>query len=388
LHPRPFVMGCTASACGGVDLGINCDGERFRNKYQLGNKLGQGSFGIVREAFLLDDGSKFYAAKIVTRLTEGRDKRADKQQQLANLKKQLTEDQDDSANNMRRLSIKHLRTELADMTSRMTDVAIEKEIEIMRQCVHERICSLVDVFQSPTKYVLVLTRCYGRFERSKPWGGWEEDMVRGYFLDLCLALAFMHSKDIIHRDVKPENMMMDAEGRGVLCDLGFAVCVPEAQGNSVDIAGTRAYIAPEVWDCNQSKASDMWAAGCTLYWMAFDILPDVNLAQPVGGGSSKRLITKSDQQTGSVSKSLSAVLSWKGSARQSDKAERYRAPDWQEAQKAVEACFQPEALRKVRPYQDERSTGLISLCRSLLSLEADRRPTAQACVDDPLLKEA
>mmetsp|Transcript_114069 Transcript_114069/g.261768 ORF Transcript_114069/g.261768 Transcript_114069/m.261768 type:complete len:392 (+) Transcript_114069:27-1202(+) len=373
-------MGC-ATSCGSVDYGINDQGERFYDKYDLGPKLGRGAFGIVREVMLSDDHKQVFAAKILTRVTEKVDKRAQVQRQVADLRKAIGEnDGDADAQEMRRRSLKVLRKELEDLTTRTEDDVVRKEVELLQKCSHPRICCLHDVFESPLRFVLVLTRCYDRFERCKAWGGWEDERVpAAFFLDLCEALAFIHEKDVIHRDVKPENMMLDAEGQAVLCDFGLACQLSPDQPVSVDIAGTQAYMPPECFECGQSKASDMWAAGCTLYWMLFDMVPDMACANAASAsdarGSGKFGRTKSSDRIRSGVRSLRQKMSF---SRQSKVKSDY-APDWDASQAMVSQCFDPVTLRKVRPYQDPRSEEVVQLCKQLLTLEAERRPTAQAC---------
>ena len=53
-------------------------------------------------------------------------------------------------------------------------------------------------------------------------GGMDQEAVRLIVYQLCSAFAFIHSKHIIYRDIKPENLLVDEQGRVKLCDFGFA----------------------------------------------------------------------------------------------------------------------------------------------------------------------
>jgi serine/threonine protein kinase len=53
-------------------------------------------------------------------------------------------------------------------------------------------------------------------------GGMDQEAVRLIVYQLCSAVAFIHSKHIIYRDIKPENLLVDEQGRVKLCDFGFA----------------------------------------------------------------------------------------------------------------------------------------------------------------------
>jgi cyclin-dependent kinase-like len=75
----------------------------------------------------------------------------------------------------------------------------------------------------------------------------------------------LHSHDIVHRDVKPENLLVSSNGLLKVCDFGFARSL---QKNSsavyTDYVSTRWYRSPEllVGDANYSKPVDIWAIGC------------------------------------------------------------------------------------------------------------------------------
>ena len=92
----------------------------------------------------------------------------------------------------------------------------------------------------------------------------------------------MHSHSIMHRDVKPENLLLSKNGVLKICDFGFArstnsnMSTGSNSNNSnnsnsnapfTDYVSTRWYRAPEllVGSCNYSKAVDVWAMGCILF---------------------------------------------------------------------------------------------------------------------------
>ncbi len=72
-------------------------------------------------------------------------------------------------------------------------------------------------------------------------------------LDLLDGLAAMHHRDLVHRDVKPDNVVVTA-GRAALCDLGVSVRVTDHGGDRA--AGTRPYLAPELTDGNPDATAD------------------------------------------------------------------------------------------------------------------------------------
>ncbi|WP_020468821.1 serine/threonine-protein kinase [Zavarzinella formosa] len=84
------------------------------------------------------------------------------------------------------------------------------------------------------------------------------------------AMAYAHSQGIVHRDVKPQNMMMDEKGEPLLLDFGLASRAEagdEKLTQEGTAMGTPAYMAPEQIDGNGIAASDQYSLGCTLYQM-------------------------------------------------------------------------------------------------------------------------
>ncbi len=83
-------------------------------------------------------------------------------------------------------------------------------------------------------------------------------------LGICNALRVLHSRSIIHRDVKPENVMVDGNGRVVLIDFN-ASRKESAAGKDTKIMGTVGYAAPEQLGLSQSDArTDIYATGVLL----------------------------------------------------------------------------------------------------------------------------
>ncbi len=96
---------------------------------------------------------------------------------------------------------------------------------------------------------------------------------------VCEALSVLHSRSIVHRDVKPENVMVTADGRVVLIDLNAARQVTNASHDTV-ILGTVGYASPEQLGISQSDArTDIYAAGILLNVMLTGQHPSVQLAR-------------------------------------------------------------------------------------------------------------
>ena len=87
-------------------------------------------------------------------------------------------------------------------------------------------------------------------------------------LKLTKAVAALHRAGIIHRDIKPENVMLETDGGLKLIDLGVARLRQFDEGESLEVPGTRSYMAPELFTGTQAdESTDIFALGVTVYRM-------------------------------------------------------------------------------------------------------------------------
>ena len=101
-------------------------------------------------------------------------------------------------------------------------------------------------------------------------GKMSEQQVAQFLHDVSSALAYLHAKDIIHQDIKPDNVLIDGEGNYMVTDFGISTRIRSTLRKSVGdkkSSGTMAYMGPERFSRTPQtiKASDIWSLGATVY---------------------------------------------------------------------------------------------------------------------------
>ena len=142
---------------------------------------------------------------------------------------------------------------------------------------HPFITKLHYAFQNQEKLYMVMDFCAGGelFFHLSRYRRFPERVAKFFAAELTLALEHLHSRDVIYRDLKPENVFLQANGHIKLGDFGLAKSgVHDASSGATSMCGTPEYMAPEVLNkSGHGKTVDWWGLGMLTYEMLTGLPP-------------------------------------------------------------------------------------------------------------------
>lgn len=157
-------------------------------------------------------------------------------------------------------------------------MALHREITVMRQLKHPNLCEFKGVwYDSVSNHICMFMQYVGGGSLTsfvKKFKPLPPDVVRTWTKQLLSGLSYLHTKKIIHRDVKGENVLVDtsvdpSSGAQIkLVDFGAARRLTDAVSQSKTVIGTPYWMAPEVVTSGDgggySYKADVWSVGCTV----------------------------------------------------------------------------------------------------------------------------
>eukprot|EP00746_Dinoflagellata_sp_MGD_P007763 gnl/MRDRNA2_/MRDRNA2_115436_c0_seq1.p1 gnl/MRDRNA2_/MRDRNA2_115436_c0~~gnl/MRDRNA2_/MRDRNA2_115436_c0_seq1.p1 ORF type:complete len:336 (-),score=63.00 gnl/MRDRNA2_/MRDRNA2_115436_c0_seq1:24-1031(-) len=150
------------------------------------------------------------------------------------------------------------------------------ERNVLETVSHPFIVNLVYAFQTPKKLYFVLEYCAGGelfFHLSRA-GRFSEGRCRFYTSEILLAIGHLHALDIIYRDMKPENILLDSDGHVKLTDFGLSKEGIKDNFSAKSMCGTPEYLAPEILNkAGHGKAVDWYSLGALMYEMLTGLPP-------------------------------------------------------------------------------------------------------------------
>ncbi|PIK58792.1 putative serine/threonine-protein kinase Nek4-like [Apostichopus japonicus] len=152
--------------------------------------------------------------------------------------------------------------------------AAEQEAKLLSKLRHPNIVSYRDSFNNDDGHLyIVMGYCDGGdvYNRLKQQKGrmLEERQVVEWFVQIAMALQYMHERNILHRDLKTQNIFLTKSKIIKVGDLGIARVLEGSNDMATTLIGTPYYMSPELFSNRPyNYKSDVWALGCCVYEMA------------------------------------------------------------------------------------------------------------------------
>ncbi|KAK4276853.1 hypothetical protein QN277_014957 [Acacia crassicarpa] len=165
--------------------------------------------------------------------------------------------------------------EYACKTLRKGEETVHREVEIMQHLSgHPGVVTLQAVYEEADCFHLVMELCSGGrlIDRMVKEGPYTEQRAANVIKEVMLVIKYCHDMGVVHRDIKPENILLTATGKIKLADFGLAMRISNGQ-NLTGLAGSPAYVAPEVLLGSYSEKVDVWSAGVLLHALLAGFLP-------------------------------------------------------------------------------------------------------------------
>ncbi|RDL35051.1 uncharacterized protein BP5553_06982 [Venustampulla echinocandica] len=161
---------------------------------------------------------------------------------------------------------------------------IKEEIAIMKKLDHPNLVALIEVLDDPVEdsLYMVLEMCkkgvvmkVGLGERADPY---DIENCRCWFRDLILGIEYLHAQGVVHRDIKPDNLLLTEDDILKVVDFGVSEMFEKhSEMLTAKSAGSPAFLAPELCVTKHGdvsgKAADIWSMGVCLYCLRFGRIP-------------------------------------------------------------------------------------------------------------------
>ncbi|CAK56733.1 unnamed protein product (macronuclear) [Paramecium tetraurelia] len=288
-------------------------------KYEKKEKLGEGTYGIVYKA--LDRNTNEYVA------------------------------------------LKKIRLESEEEGIPSTAI---REISLLKELNHPNIVKLMEVVHSNKKLVLVfeyvemdLKKFFAQFPKEK---GMEPVIVKSFLYQLLRGIQACHQQKILHRDLKPQNLLVSKDGILKLADFGLARASGIPVKSFTHEVVTLWYRPPDVLlgSKNYNTSIDIWSVGC--------IFAEMSNLKPLFAGSNE-----TDQ--------LKKIFRVLGTPTPIEYPKLNDLPSWKPENFEQ---YQPDNLAKFCPRLDPDGLDLLI---KMLKINPDQRITAKAACDHPFFKE-
>jgi len=160
-----------------------------------------------------------------------------------------------------------------EIEDKLVQKTMKRELKMLQMLKHDNVVDFQEAFIYKENLFLVFEYVEKNLLEvlEKYPEGLNPKLIRSFVFQMCKAVHYLHMKNIIHRDVKPENLLVDENMNLKLCDFGFARKISLNQENNnvdamTDYVATRWYRSPELLLSNgiYGPEVDYWAIGCIM----------------------------------------------------------------------------------------------------------------------------
>eukprot|EP00245_Coleochaete_scutata_P018607 TRINITY_DN9779_c0_g1_i1.p1 TRINITY_DN9779_c0_g1~~TRINITY_DN9779_c0_g1_i1.p1 ORF type:complete len:715 (+),score=145.64 TRINITY_DN9779_c0_g1_i1:73-2217(+) len=185
--------------------------------------------------------------------------------------------------------------------------SFDSEIDILQRANHPNIIQYIDLVRQPDRLFVILEFCAGGdlSDFIKKHGKVAESVARHFMRQLGAGLQVLRSNNLIHRDLKPQNLLLSTTDRGAvlkIADFGFARSL-QPQGMAETLCGSPLYMAPEILQYQKYDAkADMWSVGAILFELVCG-------RPPFGGENPPQLLKNIERSEARIPESVATNLS-------------------------------------------------------------------------------
>jgi serine/threonine protein kinase len=219
-----------------VEKRVDDEGNTLINRYTVVDNLGRGAYGKVKLA--VDEDNCPVAIKIV--------------------RKSL----------LKKLGGQH---------------AIDREVAVLKKLKHRNVVPLYEVIDDPESEKLYLVMKYvdgGPIAKVQPNNTCDAiaaERAKEVMRELVSGLSYLHKRGVAHRDIKPDNILLDREGTPYFSDFGVSTIIDKDNPKVNTVEGTPLFMPPELFNSETLNvdpfAADVWSLGVTMFLLLFGEAP-------------------------------------------------------------------------------------------------------------------